>query len=268
MVLYLPNRASFPHCGMNSFLSREAPGRPFLIKYLQLQEGDELSWRKGSFPLLWGRDSTNMGAGIGSPAVLGITSMTFFFIGWEEHLNYTELSRWRWSHSGCSGSSLSNWTSLYRVLQCRAVVSLREVISKKSILWFLVGEKQQVDLVSTASAALVRNTQKWSSGGKWGFSSWVAGTGVQGEGTGRTASEWPVNPIQIHFSQVAIQSGPCPKIRGRAGLLLLDRTRTLTDMEWPWAQSQPMEPGSKMEEWSSHEVWWPDWYMELPVLIS
>lgn len=47
-----------------------------------------------------------------------------------------------------------------------------------------MGEKQQVDLVSTASAALVRNTQKWSSGGKWGFSCWVAGTGVQGEGTG------------------------------------------------------------------------------------
>lgn len=46
-----------------------------------------------------------------------------------------------------------------------------------------------------------------------------------------------------------------PKDEGEAGLPLLDGMRILTVVGWPCEQSQSTEPGSKMEEWSSHEVW-------------
>lgn len=59
-----------------------------------------------------------------------------------------------------------------------------------------------------------------------------------------------------------------PKDGGEAGLLLLGGTQIGTDVEWPCGQSQSIGPGSKTEEWSSHEVWGTDRCMELPVLLS
>lgn len=195
----------------------------------------------------------------GSPAVQGIMSMTFFFVGWEECFHYAELSRWWWYHKKCAGRRLSNGTSLYRAPQCRAVVCLRE-------RWFL----EHYFVIPPSREATGRSVHCFFSSCKehsdvehlWELGSSVAGTWFQGEGMGCTAWGWPVNSIQIRFYQKAILSGSCPQTRGEQDCRSLTGCRYLLlwggpvnshspqNLDPKWRNGHHMRYGELNDTWS------------------
>lgn len=196
----------------------------------------------------------------GSPAVQGIMSMTFFFVGWEECFHYAELSRWWWYHRKCAGRRLSNGTSLYRAAQCRAVVCLREKWFLEH--YFVIPPSREATGRSAVHCFFSSCKEHSEVEHLWELGSSVAGTWFQGEGMGCTAWGWPVNSIQIRFYQKAILSGSCPKTRGKQDCRSLTGCRYLLlwggpanshspqNLDPKWRNGHHMRYGELNDTWS------------------